>query len=251
MKIKLQIKSVIGALIFEFEKEDNTIKDTLLEAIKAGADLSSANLSGADLRGADLSSANLSGADLSGADLRGADLRGAYLSGAYLRGADLRGADLSSANLRGADLSGADLRGADLRGAYLSGAYLRGADLSSANLSGADLMPIKADFFEILLHAIGEVGGLKKKLIEGKVDGSVYEGECCCLVGTIANERACNYNQLVGIIPDGSRPAERFFAGISIGATPENNQAAKVALDWIEEFERFVNPTAYTTPSVI
>ena len=102
-KIKLQIKNRwTGSLIFEYEKEDNTIKETLLEAIKSGADLR-----GADLRGADLRGAYLRGADLSDADLRGAYLRGAYLRGAYLRGADLRGADLSDADLRGADLSDA------------------------------------------------------------------------------------------------------------------------------------------------
>ena len=107
-KIKLQIKNRwTGSLIFEYEKEDNTIKDTVLEAIKSGANLSGANLSDADLRGAYLRDADLRGAYLSGADLRGAnlsdaDLRGAYLSGAYLRGADLSDADLSGADLRGA-----------------------------------------------------------------------------------------------------------------------------------------------------
>jgi hypothetical protein len=87
MKTKIQIKSVFGKVLFEFEKEDNTIKDTLIEAIKLGADLSRADLSGANLSGA-----NLSGAYLSGANLSGADLSGAYLSGANLSGADLSGA---------------------------------------------------------------------------------------------------------------------------------------------------------------
>lgn len=90
MKIKLQIKSVFGKVLFEFEKENNTIKDTLLEAILRHADLRGANLSDADLRGADLSGASLGGASLSGANL----------SGANLRGADLRRADLSDADLR-------------------------------------------------------------------------------------------------------------------------------------------------------
>ena len=44
MKVKIQIKSVFGDVLFEFEKENNTIKDTLLEAIKQGADLRSADL---------------------------------------------------------------------------------------------------------------------------------------------------------------------------------------------------------------
>lgn len=54
MKVKIQIKSVFGNVLFELEKENNTIKDTIVEAIKQGANLRSANLYGADLYGADL-----------------------------------------------------------------------------------------------------------------------------------------------------------------------------------------------------
>ena len=50
MKVKIQIKSVFGKVLFELEKENNTIKDTLLEAIKHSADLCGANLRSADLR---------------------------------------------------------------------------------------------------------------------------------------------------------------------------------------------------------
>ena len=89
-KIKLQIKNRwTGSVLFEYEKENNTIKDTLIEALKQCADLDGANLRGANLRGADLDGANLRGADLRGADLDGANLRGADLRVAYLRGADL------------------------------------------------------------------------------------------------------------------------------------------------------------------
>ena len=88
-KIKIQIKSILGKLLFEYKC--NNIKEALIEAVKKGA-----YLRGADLRGADLSGAYLSGAHLSGADLRGADLRGAYLSGAYLSGANLKGAELKT-----------------------------------------------------------------------------------------------------------------------------------------------------------
>jgi hypothetical protein len=109
MKTKIQLKTLWDSLLFESEKEDNTIKDTLIEAVKNKTYLQGAYLQGADLQGA----------DLQGADLRGAYLRGAYLRGADLRGADLQGADLQGADLRGAYLQGADLRGADLRGAYL------------------------------------------------------------------------------------------------------------------------------------
>ena len=92
MKTKIEIKSILGLVLFEFEKESNTTKDTLVEAV----------------------------------------MRGAYLRGAYLRGAHLQGADLQGAYLRGADLQGADLQGAHLQGADLQGAYLRGAHLWGA-----------------------------------------------------------------------------------------------------------------------
>ena len=94
-KIKIEIKNRwTRSILFEYEKENNTMKDTLEEAVKQRA-----------------------------------NLRGAYLEGAYLRGANLEGADLKGAYLEGADLKGANLRGADLKGAYLEGADLKGAYL--------------------------------------------------------------------------------------------------------------------------
>ena len=90
MKTKIVIKSVFGSILFEYEKENNTIKETLLEAIKSDADLGGAYLGDADLGGANLRGADLGGAYLRGADLRGADLRGADLRGAYLGGAKIK-----------------------------------------------------------------------------------------------------------------------------------------------------------------
>ena len=112
-KIKIQIKSVFGKVLFEYEKEGNTVNDTVEEAVKISANLRCADLRGADLRGADLRCANLRYADLRYADLRCANLRYADLRCADLRCADLRGADLRGANLRGANLRCANLRGAD------------------------------------------------------------------------------------------------------------------------------------------
>lgn len=88
IKIKLQIKNRwTGSILFEYEKENNTIKDTVIEAVRSNADLMGAYLRGADLRDAYLRGAYLRDADLSNAYLRGADLLGAYLLGAYLMGA--------------------------------------------------------------------------------------------------------------------------------------------------------------------
>ena len=76
-KIKIQIKSVFGDVLFEYEKENNTIKDAVEEAVRQGA-----NLTGAYLMDAYLTGANLMGANLTGANLMGANLTGAYLMGA-------------------------------------------------------------------------------------------------------------------------------------------------------------------------
>lgn len=51
-------------IIFEYEKENNTIKSTLLEAIKNDINLRNANLEGANLEYANLCNANLEGAYL-------------------------------------------------------------------------------------------------------------------------------------------------------------------------------------------
>jgi hypothetical protein len=208
------------------------------------ANLRDANLSGADLSDANLRDANLSGADLSDANLRDANLRGADLRDANLSGADLRGANLRGADLRGADLSGADLRGANLcdanlRGADLSGADLSGADLCDADLRGADLRSFKSDLWMTLHYARTEVPGLIAALVEGRVDGSRYQGECACLVGTLANVRGAEYS---AAFPDhsSSHPAEQWFLMIRKGDKPGDDSgggfAALKALEWAVEY---------------
>ena len=122
-QIKIEIRNRwTGSVVFEYTKEENTIAETVLEAIRRCADMR-----GADLRGADLYGANLRGADLYGANLRDANLYGTNLCDTDLRGTDLRGANLRNANLYGANLYGANLCDTDLRGANLYGAYLCGA----------------------------------------------------------------------------------------------------------------------------
>ena len=133
-QIKIEIRNRwTGSVVFEYTKEGNTITETVLDAIRRGA----------DLRSADLCDANLRGSNLRCADLCDADLRDADLCGANLCGADLYGADLCDANLRDADLCNADLRSANLCGADLRGANLYGADLRSTDLRGANLRDAK------------------------------------------------------------------------------------------------------------
>jgi hypothetical protein len=95
--MKIEIKSLSGDVLFSYEKENNTVRDTVIQAVDKGA-----NLEGAYLYGAYLKGANLKGANLKGANLEGANLKGAYLYGANLEGANLKGANLYGAYLYGA-----------------------------------------------------------------------------------------------------------------------------------------------------
>ena len=67
MKTKIEIKSVIGKVLFVYESEDNSIMKTAEQAVKQNVPLCGAVLRGAVLRGADLCGANLRYANLRGA----------------------------------------------------------------------------------------------------------------------------------------------------------------------------------------
>ena len=202
-KIKIEIKSrFTGKILFEYEKEDNTIKDTLLKAVSQHTYLRGADLGSANLEGAYLGSANLEGANLRGAYLRGAYLRGVYLGGANLRGADLGSADLGSANLRGANLGCAYLEGANLGCAYLRGADLRGVYLGGADLRGAKNIP----YYPLACPSDGEFTGWKKvgnKLIQLLIPADAKRSSAT------SNKCRCDKAMVVAITDfDGTNPID-------------------------------------------
>ena len=127
------------------------------------------------------------------------------------------------ANLRGADLSGANLRSADLRGAVGIRSYFE---------------QVKADMFAVLATAPTEAPAVLAALEAGKVDGSTYDGECACLVGTMehAAQNGSRFDVLAQIPRDASRPAEVFFQRIRPGDTPSNSPDAAIASVWVREF---------------
>ena len=79
MKIKIEIKSVFGKVLFALEKENNTIKETLEEAVRNNVNLKNANLENANLENANLKNANLEYANLENANLVNANLENANL----------------------------------------------------------------------------------------------------------------------------------------------------------------------------
>ena len=156
---------------------------------------------------------------------------------AYLADANLAGAYLADANLAGANLAGANLAGAYLADANLADANLAGANLAGAEgLSDQSLRSIIADYRFILSRAHREVPALIAALRGGKVNGSTYEGECACLVGTLENAGATDLPHVA------TSPAERWFAAIRTGDKPGDDTAggfaAAKALAWAEEYCR-------------
>lgn len=190
--MKIQIKNRwTGSILFEYEKENNTILDTIQEAVKQGVNLGFADLQGADLRGSNLKNVLLQGADLSGADLSDANLRGADLSFSDIRGAILNGADISRADLYMSDIRGANLRCSDIRCANLSCAdiryaNIRGADIRYANLSGAHFEDACLEDWGILqdMLIIGCIGSRNDYTIAYKTDKGIFV-QCGCFEGTI------------------------------------------------------------------
>jgi hypothetical protein len=111
-----------------------------------------------------------------------------------------------------------------------------------------DLAAVKKDFLSVVSKLPGEVPYLRLAVIEGRIDGSVYYGECACLKGTLARKAAgftfdnvsgaavfiefalgmsCNISE---------SQAEQFFYHIEEGDTPATNPYAAVVLDWLDEF---------------
>lgn len=123
----------------------------------------------------------------------------------------------------------------------LHGDELRDVYLRDADLRGADAKPIKADLWDVLLKAIPEIPNLKKSLVEGKVDGSTYDGECSCLCGTLEKSDNKKLSKIIFDQRDSSRPIERLFLGIKKGDTPETNPVSKIVMEWICEFEGYIN----------
>ena len=111
------------------------------------------------------------------------------------------------------------------------------ANLRDANLGGANLTVIRDDLWAVLCSAPTEAASLRQALLDGQVDGTQYEGKCACLVGSLAKAKGCRYTDIPGLTPNSQRPSERFFAAILPDHTPANSQFAKLAVEWIDQWQ--------------
>ncbi len=179
---------------------------------------------------------DLSERSLQAEDLEALDLRNVRANRADFRSACLRNVDFSSTFSDG--LSGTNFEEADVTGMVVVGRDLKSARLSYEQLLTMNWDVVHADVVDILSRAAHEVPGLLAALHAGTVNGTAYEGECACLVGTIAKLRGVHYRDLrnVGIKENSSRPAERFFLAVRKGDTPASNVYARLAATWLEAF---------------
>lgn len=88
--------------------------------------------------------------------------------------------------------------------------------------------------------AIPEIPALRQSIIEGRIDGSSYNGECACLCGTIEKTDNVEIKKRIYDLRDSDRPIERFFMNIRKGDKPETNQVSKIVLEWLDEFSGYV-----------
>ena len=84
--------------------------------------------------------------------------------------------------------------------------------------AGENLRGIKADLIAEILKLPNELEFLRSALIEGRVDGSTYTGDCACLAGTLAHAKGIA--QSVDLVPMGARAVgegEDGFGGVGVG----------------------------------
>lgn len=104
----------------------------------------------------------------------------------------------------------------------------------------------KADIFAVLDTSPNEVPALLAALKEGRIDGAVYVGPCCCLVGTLADAAGKSVWDVPwrhevdglsnGLARSPSSPAEDWFFDINEGDTPATNECSEITVEWVEEW---------------
>ena len=124
-------------------------------------------------------------------------------------------------------------------------AYLGGANLGDANLGGAKNIPqlyintCSQQMLYIFTQLKHELPRLRKKIVDGQIEGTQYEGDCCCLIGTLGGGNDECINTVVASMKYYDKglhnPAEQWFYQIREGDTPENSLFARHALKLIDE----------------
>jgi hypothetical protein len=89
--------------------------------------------------------------------------------------------------------------------------------------------------FEHLKH---ELPYLRDKLVKGEIDGTQYDGDCACLIGSLGHGDESKVDKVCKAIPYYEKGlhnyGEQWFWNIKKGDTPKNNEFAEHALKLID-----------------
>ena len=78
---------------------------------------------------------------------------------------------------------------------------------------------------------------------EGRMDGSQFQGECRCVIGTLGTARECFINEMATIVFGGrlernyKDPIENYFLKIRPGFTPANSPTMAHVERWIVQWQ--------------
>ena len=238
--IKIQLKSIFGDVVFEYENSENTIKKTVEAYLK--------KMKGEIIRHLDLSNLDLSGIEFYNTKFDNTKFDNTTFDNTKFDNTKFDNTTFYNTTFYNTKFDNTTFDNTKFDNTTFYNTKFYNTKFDNTTFDEETVKNIisknqqflfenaKDDFFSILLKAIPEIPGLINALKEGKINGSTYSGKCACLVGTIANVKGCAYNDITGIIPNANRPAELWFVRIMPGMTPENSAKVKLTLEWIEEF---------------
>ena len=204
------------------------------------------NLNGADFtgwkcpEGSRFVCSRFDGSSFDGSRFDGSSFDGSRFVGSSFVGSSFVGSSFDGSRFVGSSFDGSSFVGSSFVGSSFDGSRFVGSSFDGSSFVGSSFDgegDAKQDFLSIISDARDEIAGLIAALRDGRINGSVYSGDCACLVGTIANLRGVDVRTLHC---DSSRPAEKWFLMISEGDRPgyssPGGYASGKALEWAEEY---------------
>ncbi len=245
-KLKIQIKTIAGELFFEYEKEGNTIKDTVHEMLKAfkGKIITGVDLSGQDLSGVEFDNSKFDNSKFDNSKFDNSKFYNSKFYNSKFDNSKFYNSTFYNSKFYNSTFYNSKFYNSKFYNSKFYNSTFDAVSVESAYLCGG-LDSVKADLWLVLLPLKAEIPALKQSILEGKIDGSTYTGSCACLMGTIGNNCGKAYTDL-GIKPNSQRPIEKWFMAFKPGHTPENHPMINLTYRWIEELEYHLAKTTET-----
>lgn len=121
----------------------------------------------------------------------------------------------------------------------------RGRPSNSIDLSEFDVSSIRSAYFDTLSMSLGAADFILDQIRKGKIDGRSYEGECCCVLGKIAQHDKVSWKQGPIKADPLNSIVERFTQAIRPGDKPANSRFCKAletwTVEWIEHRDAYRN----------